>query len=92
MDRSIAGGQWQAMIASYLPVTSRYVADTGALAAAGVRGINFQIAMCAALLRRVADEVTSGRLAPPPIATIKLIDLPAAWQRGQPKIKTVVVP
>jgi len=48
--------------------------------------------MSAALLRRVADEVASGRPAPPPIATIKLIDLPAAWQRGQPKIKTVVVP
>jgi NADPH:quinone reductase len=73
-------------------VTARYVADAQALAAAGVQGINFQVAMSAALLQRVADGVASGRLAPPPITAVKLGDLPAAWQRGRPDVKTVVIP
>lgn len=36
--------------------------------------------------------VASRRLAPPPITAVKLGDLPAAWQRGRPDVKTVVIP
>lgn len=42
------------------------VADHDALAAAGVEGINFQLSMSIALLERLAHEVASGRLVPPP--------------------------
>ena len=73
-------------------VTTGYVADPEALAAADVHRINFQVAMSAELLQRVTDGVAGGRLTPPPITTVKLGDLPAVWQRGQPGVKTVVVP
>jgi hypothetical protein len=53
-------------------LTTRYTADTDALAAAGVTGINFALRMTAELLARLADGVVSGRYAAPPITTVRL--------------------
>jgi NADPH:quinone reductase-like Zn-dependent oxidoreductase len=57
-------------------VTTKYVADHDALAAAGVDGINFQLTLSSAVLERLADLVRSGRLEPPPLTGVKLDDVP----------------
>ena len=72
-------------------VTTKYVADPGALAAAGVTGINFNFAQYVSdeLLERVADALVGGRIAAPPITRITLEQLrclepgagrPRRWQ------------
>lgn len=58
-------------------VTTHYAADTDALAAAGVTGINFAVSMTPELLARQADAVVSGRYAAPPITTVRLTDAPS---------------
>jgi NADPH:quinone reductase-like Zn-dependent oxidoreductase len=75
-------------------LTTRYVADAGTLKAAGVTGINFQSKLTADVLRRVADAVAKGRIAPPPITRITLADVPAVLNKpvGQADGKTVVTP
>jgi NADPH2:quinone reductase len=59
-------------------LTTKSVADTGALSAAGVTGVNYQLQTSPDLLRRVADAVVAGRISPPPITEIHLDDAPAA--------------
>ena len=59
-------------------VTTKYVADTGALQSAGVTGINFALQPSSELLDRLADAVVTGRIAAPPITRISLDDAPAA--------------
>ena len=56
-------------------LTTMYVADTDALAARGVAGVNFRLEMSRALLERLADAVVTGRIVVPPIARIELADV-----------------
>jgi NADPH2:quinone reductase len=75
-------------------LTTVYVADTKALDATGVKGINFRVQMSTDALRRVADAVVSGVIVPPPITRIKLDDVPATMtQMARPVDgKTVITP
>jgi NADPH:quinone reductase len=76
-------------------VTTKYVADPGGLATAGVTGTNFNSAqyMSGELLKRVADALVSGRIVAPPITRITLEQAPAALdpaQTGRAEGKTVI--
>ncbi len=76
-------------------VTTRYVADPGALAAAGVTGTNFNVAqyVSGGLLEQVAGALVGGRIAAPPITRITLEQAPAALnpaQAGRADGKTVI--
>lgn len=74
-------------------LTTRYAADTAALAAAGVTGINFALSMTPELLARLADAIVSGRCVPPPIMTVSLTDVPGLLSRadGGAEGKTVIL-
>jgi len=74
-------------------LTSQYVADLEALAAAGVTGINFALRESSELLERVADALARGRIVPPPITRIGLEEAPAALgeaRTGHANGKTVI--
>jgi NADPH2:quinone reductase len=76
-------------------VTTKYVADSGALAASGVTGTNFNFAqhVSGELLEQVADALVGGRIAAPPITRITLEQAPAALnpaQAGRADGKTVI--
>ena len=76
-------------------VTTKYVADPGGLATAGVTGTNYNSAqyMSGELLERVADALVSGRIVAPPITRITLEQAPAALdpaQTGRAEGKTVI--
>ena len=76
-------------------VTTKYVADPGALAAAGVTGTNFNFAqhVSGELLEQVADALVGGRIAAPPITRVTLEQAPAALnpaQAGRADGKTVI--
>src|SRR5437667_47042 len=74
-------------------VTTQYVADVDALAAAGVTGINFAFQASTELLERVADALVSGRIVAPPITRIALEEAPAVLSQAQPRSadgKTVI--
>jgi threonine dehydrogenase-like Zn-dependent dehydrogenase len=77
-------------------VTTKYVADPGALAAAGVTGTNFNFAqhVSGELLEQVADALVGGRIAAPSsIIRITLEQAPAALnpaQAGRADDKTVI--
>ena len=76
-------------------VTTKYVADLGALAAVGVTGTNFNFAQYVSgeLLEQVADALVGGRIAAPPIIRITLEQAPAALnpaQAGRADGKTVI--
>lgn len=58
-------------------VTTKYVADVDALAAAGVTGINFALQETSELLERLADALVTRRIVAPPITRIALEDAPA---------------
>jgi len=58
-------------------LTTRYVADTDTLAAAGVTGVNYQLSMTAPLLDKLAARVAAGSIVPPPITRVTLDDVPA---------------
>ena len=58
-------------------ITTRYIADTGTLAKAGVTGVNFQLSMTVPLLEGLASRVAAGSIVPPPITRISLDDVPA---------------
>jgi NADPH2:quinone reductase len=74
-------------------LTTRYTADTDALDAAGVTGINFAVSMTPELLARLADAVVSGRYVAPPITTVRLTDVPGLLSRtgGGAAGKTVIL-
>jgi len=57
-------------------LTTRYTADTDALAVAGVTGVNFALSMTPDLLARLIDALVSGRYAAPPITPVSLPDVP----------------
>ena len=71
-------------------LTTRDLADTEALAARGVSGVNFRVAMSSELVERLADAVVSGRIAVPPITRIRLEDAIAVDSNGHPDGKTVI--
>jgi NADPH2:quinone reductase len=63
-------------------VTTRYVADTAALEARDITGINFALQPSVESLDRLADAVLTGRIVAPPITRISLEDAPAVL-RGE---------
>jgi NADPH:quinone reductase-like Zn-dependent oxidoreductase len=63
-------------------VTTRYVADTAALKAGDVTGINFAPRPAGEILDRLADALVGGRILAPPIARISLDDAPAVLSGG----------
>ena len=85
-------------------VTTKFVADTGALKPAGVTGVNFALhdfersggglsLASSELLDRVAQAVSTGRIMAPPITRISLEDAPAvlsAADREGTEGKTVI--
>ncbi len=76
-------------------VTTKYVADPGALAAAGVTGTSFNLAqhVSGELLEQVAGALVGGRIAAPPITRIPLEQAPAALnpaQAGRADGKTII--
>jgi NADPH:quinone reductase-like Zn-dependent oxidoreductase len=73
-------------------VTTRYVADTEALASRGVSGVNFRLEVSSGLLERLADAVVSGRIVAPPITRVQLDDVPALNGKPTAGGKTVVLP
>src|SRR6476646_6750056 len=58
-------------------VTTPYVADEEALAAAGITAINFALASSTELFERVANAVADGSIFAPPITLISLEEAPA---------------
>jgi NADPH:quinone reductase len=57
-------------------VTTRYVADTAALQAGGVTGINFALQPTGEMLDRLADALVTGRIVAPPVTRISLDEVP----------------
>ena len=75
-------------------VSTRYVADTRALAASGVRGVNFVLRQTSEVLDRVADDLIDRRIVPPPMTRIALDEAPAAMGSRSHRhhdVKTVIV-
>ena len=74
-----------------IALTTTFVADTAALNAGGITGVNYVVRVSSELLERVADELVAGRIAAPPIRDIRLDDVPAAFKAiGHGDGKTVI--
>ena len=73
-------------------LTTRYLADTEALASRGVAGVNFRVGMSSDALERLADIVVSGTIVVPPITRIELEDVPALNGNAHADGKTVITP
>ncbi|MFD3505228.1 hypothetical protein ACFWWT_35760 [Streptomyces sp. NPDC058676] len=74
-------------------VTTRFVADVGALEAMGVTETNFVLSASGRLLDRVAQSVVAGYVAAPPITRVPLDEAPAVVKgtvRGATEVKTVI--
>jgi NADPH:quinone reductase len=71
-------------------LTTLYVADTDALAARGVAGVNFRLEMSRALLEKLADAVVTGDIVVPPIAEVELDDVPKLNGNASFDGKTVI--
>ncbi|MFG2732329.1 NADP-dependent oxidoreductase [Streptomyces canus] len=74
-------------------VTTRFVAQVGALEAVGVTEENFVLPVSRPLLDRVVEAVVTGHVAPPPITRVPLEEAPAAVTgsvRGATEVKTVI--
>ena len=76
-----------------IALTTLYVADADALAAAGVTAINFQVPSSPELLERVAAALATESIVPPPINRISLEQAPAAFagENGSFDGKTVII-
>jgi NADPH:quinone reductase-like Zn-dependent oxidoreductase len=76
IDVASGAGQFAALAGQVRPggtaVTTRYVADPKALAAAGVAGVNFQLSMTVPVLERLAAAVAAGIIVAPPITQLSL--------------------
>ncbi|HEX4562987.1 MAG TPA: NADP-dependent oxidoreductase [Solirubrobacteraceae bacterium] len=66
-------------------VTTKYVADEGALGAAGITGVNYAMQPSSELFERVAGAVADGRIVAPPITRISLEEAPAVLSSAQPR-------
>jgi NADPH:quinone reductase len=73
-------------------LTTRYLADTEALASRGVAGVNFRVGMSSEALERLAEIVVSGAIVVPPITRIELEDVPALDGNAHVDGKTVITP
>jgi NADPH:quinone reductase-like Zn-dependent oxidoreductase len=71
-------------------LTTRYVADTEALASREVAGVNFRVSMSSGLLERLADAVVNGTVVVPPITRVKLDDVPSLNGNAHRAGKTVI--
>ena len=78
--------------ASGTALSTRYVADTEALASREIAGVNFRVGVSREALERLADLVVSGRIILPPITLIKLDDVPTLNGNAHPNGKTVIIP
>jgi NADPH2:quinone reductase len=72
-------------------LTTRYVADTEALASHKVTGVNFAVSMSSRSLERVADAVVAGQIVAPPITMIQLDDVPALDGKAHSGGKTIII-
>jgi NADPH:quinone reductase len=73
-------------------VTTRFLADTEALASRGVAGVNYRLEMSTQLLERLADAVVAGSIIEPPVILIELDDVPALSGNAPASGKTVITP
>ena len=73
-------------------LTTRYFADTEALASRGVAGVNFRVSMSSEALERLADLVVNGTIVVPPITLIELVDVPTLNPDAHTDGKTVITP
>ena len=73
-------------------VTTRFLADTEALASRGVAGVNYRLEMSTRLLERLADAVVAGSIIEPPVLLIELDDVPALSGNAPANGKTVITP
>src|SRR6202521_4960187 len=73
-------------------VTTRFVADTEALASRGVAGVNYRLEMSTRLLERLADAVAAGSIVGPPVILIELDDVPVLSGNAPANGKTVITP
>jgi NADPH2:quinone reductase len=71
-------------------LTTRYVADTDALASREVAGVNFRVSMSSAVLERLADAVVNGRIVVPPITRVELDAVPGLNGGGHAGGKSVI--
>jgi NADPH:quinone reductase-like Zn-dependent oxidoreductase len=73
-------------------LTTKFVANTEALDARGVTGVNYEMPMTPELLERLANTLVAGRIVAPPITRIELDDVPSAMNGGpdQHDGKTVI--
>ncbi len=72
-------------------ITTRYVANREALAAAGVTGVNFQLPMTVSLVDRLAAAIVAGIIVPPPITRTSLDAVPALLSKhGRGEGKPVI--
>jgi len=95
IDLASDPGQFAALARHVRPggtaITTRYVADREALAAAGVTGVNFQLHVTVSLLDRLAAAVVAAIIVPPPITRTSLDEVPALLSRhGRGEGKTVI--
>jgi NADPH:quinone reductase len=75
-------------------VTTRNVADTRALSASSVLGVNFVLRETSEVLERVAKDLIDRRVAPPPIARITLDEVTSEMgsrTHRHDEVKTVIV-
>lgn len=75
-------------------VSTRTAADSRALSASGVRGVNFVLRETSEVLERVAEDLVDGRIVAPPITRIALDEVPSAMgssPRRRSEGKTVIV-
>jgi len=72
-------------------LTTRYIADTEALAARKVTGVNFAVSMSGKSLERVADAVVAGQMVAPPLTLIQLDDVPTLDGKAQSGGKTIII-
>jgi len=73
-----------------IALTTRYAADTEALAAHGITGVNFQVSMTSEALERVGNLVAEGGVVAPPINVITLEQAVATIGAGRAGGKTVI--
>jgi NADPH:quinone reductase-like Zn-dependent oxidoreductase len=73
-------------------LTTRYSADSDALASRGVTGVNFRVEMSGEALARLADLVVTQAIVVPPITVIKLDDVPTLNTDTHTGGKTVITP
>ena len=94
IDVASDAGDFAALAALVRPggtaLTTRYIADTDALASREVTGVNFRVSMSSGLLERLADAVVNGRIVVPPITRVKLDDVPALNGSAHAGGKTVI--